>query len=317
MKKTAIIVGSAGQDGYYLTNQLIDRGYNVVGVERDRIANAPSGLGSENPIFDQKIADRLVDASQPAEIYYLAAHHRSSEDESENAVLGFERSFDVHVKGLLHFLEGIRKHCSTAKLFYAASSHVFGNPRNVPQTEETPFDPVSVYGITKASGVEICRMYRRDHDLSCSSGILYNHESSRRGPAFIGQKIVKGAVAIKRGQSDSLVLGDLEAAIDWGDATDYAQAMQAILSIDEAGEFVIATGETHTVDEFVDIVFGILDLSAKRYVSEDPNLLNKAERSRQLVGDATKLKRLTDWRPSKNFQDIVRDLVEAELAVET
>lgn len=314
MKKLAIIVGSAGQDGYYLSEQLEDRGYDVIGVERDKVSNVPSRLNEDFAIFDYQSVAQLVQLSQPDEVYYLAAHHRSSEDEKENALNAFERSMAVHVTGLLNFLEAIQRYCVLTKLFYAASSHVFGNPRSIPQNEETPFDPVSIYGITKASGVEICRMYRRDHKLFCSTGILFNHESPRRGPAFIGQKIVKGGVAIKRGNSDKLILGDPGAAVDWGAAVDYTKAMQAVLNLDVAGDFVIATGETHTVREFVDIVFGTLGLDPDLYVSEDPYLLTKTERSQQLVGDASKLMNLTDWRPTKSFDDLVRELVDAEIA---
>lgn len=314
MNKLAIVVGSAGQDGYYLSEQLRNSGYNTIGIEREKISGAPLDCNEWKSISDYDSVERLIEVSQPAEVYYLAAHHRSSEGDHENPLGDFERSFAVHVQSTLHFLEAIRRKSGSTKLFYAASSHVFGNPRVVPQNEETPFDPVSIYGITKASGVEVCRTFRRDHNLFCSAGILYNHESPKRGPTFIGQKIVKGAVSIKRGNSENLVLGDLRAAIDWGAASDYTMAMRAILNLETAGDFIIATGKIHSVGEFVDIVFETLGLDPRSYVSENPALLKKAEKSRQLIGDASKLMKLTDWRPTKSFEDLVRELVDSELA---
>ena len=314
MDKSAIIIGSAGQDVFYLNRLLEARGYNVIGVARGSVSNPPKGCSSPIELADRTAVEDLIGLSLPSEIYYLAAHHRSSEDEIEDTHASLCRSMDVHVTGLLHCLDAIQHRSVETRLFYAASSHIFGDPRTVPQNEETPFDPICPYGITKANGIQICRLYRRDHGLFCSSGILYNHESPRRAPVFIGQKIVKGAVEIKRGERDKLILGDLSAAIDWGAATDYVAAMYRILQLDVADDFVVASGETHTVGEFVATVFSALSLDSSGFVVEKPGMIKKAGRTRQLVGDASKLRRLSGWRPEKSFESLVRELVAAELA---
>ena len=219
--------------------------------------------------------------------------------------------------GLTNFLDAMRSWNPNARLFYAASSHVFGDPVNVPQNEETPFRPISVYGITKVAGIELCRLYRKQHNVHCSNGILYNHESPRRSPDFIGRKVIKSAVAIKQGILDKLKVGDLSARVDWGAAEDTVEAMRAILNLDTADDFIVASGETHSVGEFVEFVFDILKLDAEKYVEVVPNLITKSSPMRTLVGSSAKLKKATGWAPKKSFEQIIIDMIAAELSGET
>jgi GDPmannose 4,6-dehydratase len=217
---------------------------------------------------------------------------------------------DTHVNGAVNFLEALSVHCPRARFFYAASSHVFGHPEAPVQNELTPFKPVSVYGITKAAGVEACRFYRREHGVFASVGILYNHESPFRRPDFVSQKTVRAAVRIRHGSQERLVVGDLSARIDWGWAPDYVEAMVRVLELSQPDDFVIATGGSHTVLEFVQEAFGALGLDWSEHVEEDRSVIRRGPVS--LAGDASKLHQETGWRPTTTFPQIVRKLVESE-----
>lgn len=243
--------------------------------------------------------------SPPSHVFYLAAHHHSSQDAdlAKEAAL-WKRSVDVQVLGLVNTLEALRLHAPDARLFYAASSHIFGAPADSPQNENTPLIPNNVYGVTKIMGIETCLYYRRQHGLFASVGILYNHESVYRKEKFLSQKIIRGALEIKCGRATQLVLGDLSARVDWGYAPDYIDAMVRILQLPEPGEYVIATGEAHTVQEFVSVVFEHLDLDYKDWVVVDPSIIRKS--NTLLIGDAGKLRRETGWTPSLSFPDMVR-----------
>jgi len=244
----------------------------------------------------------------PDEIYYLAAYHHSAENIPLQGDLDlFTRSFQVHVHSLVNFLEGMRLFARDARLFYAASSHVFGNAASEPQDELTPFNPKCIYGITKTAGVHACRFYRNQHRLFVSSGILYNHESRYRKPIFVTRKIINGAVGIKNGRQDKLVLGNLSAEVDWGYAPDYVEAFQKVLHADVPDDFVVATGRKHSVQNFVEAVFGYLDLDWKLYVHEDKTIIAKGDVS--LVGDPGKLMRVTGWKPSVDFSEMIRLLI--------
>lgn len=294
----ALIVGSAGQDGTLLGEHLRARGDTVTGLPRgERTAGE---------------VEQLVQDGRPDAIYYLAAYHHSSEDPPIEPLALFERSAAVHVTQLLYFLEAIRKRAPAARLFYAASSLIFGEPAETPQTEDTPFRPICVYGITKTAGVQLCRHYRRTHGVYASVGILYNHESPLRAPKFVSKKIVRAAHEIARGTRDRLVLGDLSAELDWGYAPDYVDAMHRILALPSPDDFVVATGEAHTVRELVELAFGQLGLDWRRHVEENRALITRPPLRR--IGDASKLAAATGWRPATSFEAMVRALVEAEAA---
>jgi GDPmannose 4,6-dehydratase len=311
--RPVLIVGGTGQDGFYLTDLLTRDGVRVFGLGRGGLTdsageNAGAGFGIE----DADAVASFVAAKKPAAIYYLAAHHRSAEDPPESISESLEKSFATHVRGLCRFLDAVRDESPETKLFYAASSHVFGDPETAPQTEETPFLPVNVYGITKAAGIQLCRLYRRQHGIYASTGILYNHESPRRAPVFVGRKIVQAAVAISRGEQDTLTLGDLSAEVDWGAAEDTVAAMRAILTLDVPDDFIVASGELHSIGEFVEIAFGLLGLDPAKHIETDPGVITKSGQSRPLVGDASKLKAATGWAPGKSFEDIIAAMVVAE-----
>jgi GDPmannose 4,6-dehydratase len=313
--KPVLVIGCEGQDGRLLCERLSAEGREVMGIDQG-IVRPPRGVEiPPTDIMDASAVEAAVKLLQPSEIYYLAAYHHSSQDLPAGGDLEvMERSYAVHVRGLLHFLEAIRKVSPRSRLFYAASSLVFGDPRTSPQNEETPLEPLCAYGITKTAGVHCCRMYRSRWGVFASAGMLYTHESPRRGGAFVAQKIVRGAVAIKKGIQDRLVLGDLSARVDWGYAPDYVDAMTRILRVDRPGDYVVASGQAHTVKEFVETCFALLDLDWRRHVDEDASLL--ARRRQKLEGDATRLRRDTGWRPSVDFAELVRVLVRAAQEVQ-
>jgi len=294
--KRAVIVGCDGQDGRLLRDHLERNRYAVTGVGRRTL-----------DIGDPAAVRELVATVAPDEIYYLpAVHHSSQELTQADDVALFRDSFAVHVTGLIHFLEA----APGARLFYAASSHVFGDdPPHQPQDETTPFAPSCIYGITKAAGVHTCRYYRA-RGRYAATGILYNHESSLRRPAFVSQKIVRAARRIHDGSTEKLELGTFAAAVDWGYAPDYVDAFHRILQLEQPDDFVIATGETHTVGELAELAFAALGLDWRAHVTERPGLLGKRVVTR--VGNPAKLTRATGWRPTVSFAGMIELLVGAE-----
>ena len=311
--RRAIIVGCNGQDGRILYDRLLKEGCAIIGIGSDSIQSTePCGFSALN-ITDRQQVHELVKNWQPGEVYYLAAFHHSSQDAigMDSAVL-YEKSHAVHVAGLLCFLEAIRVAAPAARLFYAASSLVFGDPVESPQNELTALNPQCIYGITKATGVHCCRFYRKTHGVYAVAGFLYNHESIYRQPKFVSQKIIRGAVEILKGRSNELVLGDLSARIDWGYAPDYIEAMIRTLRISGPEDFVIATGRARSVLEFVQLAFEHLGLDWKGYVREDPSVLKR--RNTNLVGDASKLKNLTGWQPQVSFEEMIAVLVNSASA---
>lgn len=309
--KTALIIGSRGQDGTFLTEYLARKRYRVIGVAKEGVD--VSGKRTARPIDlgNEKALAELVRKYRPDEIYYLAAYHHSSENLKGARELILKRSFEVHVDGLLHTLEAVRLNRPLCRVFYAASSHIFGDVRSSPQNETTPMDPDCAYGITKAAGRQLCRLYRNVYGLFASVGILYNHESPLRPPHFVSRKIVQAALAIKEGRQKELVLGNLKAKVDWGYAGDYVAAMHAILQIDRPDDFVISSGQLHSVDQFAQGVFDLLGLDYRDHLREDPKLIKKS-RARRLFGDHSKLTKATGWRPKVSFKQLIALMVRAE-----
>ncbi len=310
--KTAVIVGCEGQDGKLLYELLLEKHYRIVGISRTCIR--PPGVYEAESI-DIRCASEVFDLIRivrPDEVYYLAAFHHSSDDhplDLDNVDL-FRRSDEIHVLSLVNFLEAIRRYSKDTRLFYAASSRVFGDAVGEFQNESTPLNPRCIYGITKAAGLLICRAYRNDYSLFISAGILYNHESIFRHPKFVSKKIIRGAINIKNKEQDKLVLNDLHAAVDWGYAPDYVEAMYRILNISSPEDFVIATGEKHTVFDFVKVVFEYLKLDWNLYVEQNPDSVVNTQSV--LIGDARKLKRLTGWKPTVGFRQMIRTLLVEE-----
>jgi len=294
----AVIVGAQGQDGRLLGEQLERVGRRVVGLGRGDI-----------DVLDRAAVEAQLRNHHPKEVYYLAAHHHSSQDAfGGDEIALFRDSFAVHVTGLLNFLDAMRSSAPRAKIFYAASSHVFGQSGSALQNEQTPLAPTGVYGITKTAGMHCCRYYRETHGLFAATGILYNHESPYRRSNFVSRRIIEGVRAIAAGRADTLVLGDLSARIDWGYAPDFVEAMQLILAQPAADDFVVATGESHSVQEFVEIAFEAAGLDWRRHVTEDPDRITR--KMRTLTGDASKLRAFTGWKPSVSFRDMVKRLLD-------
>ena len=310
--KKAIVVGSEGQDGRLLFDLLSRRGYGVFGVGRDAVRGLTEGIAA--PVEVLNMAANVAEAVQ-RDCSGRNLLSRGGASFIAGSVGGFpprgsfRDSFNVNVNGLLNFLEAMRLHALEGdELFYAASSHVFGVPALSPQSESTPLEPRCVYGITKTAGVRCCGFYRENYGIFAACGILYNHESSYRRAEFVTSKIVRSAVRIKHGQSEKLTLGDLSAKVDWGYAPDYVDAMTRILSLEKPEDFVIASGEAHSVREFVEIAFETAGLDWKNHVTEDASMIGKSRLG--LVGDSSKLRRMTGWSPTVNFKEMVRLLVE-------
>jgi GDPmannose 4,6-dehydratase len=292
----ALVIGAHGQDGALLTSFLTAREWEV------------DGIGKEDLDIGRFDLVKAVLSRSYQHIFYLAAFHHSSQD---SVVLSdrelYEKSCEVHVTGLINVLEGVRSVSPASRIFYAASSLVFGTPAQEPQNEDTPFAPLCIYGITKTSGIQLCRFYRKKHGVFACSGILFNHESPLRQRKFVIPKIINSAIAISRGSPEKLQLGDLSARVDWGYAPDYVDAMHRILCLDQPEDFVIATGESHSVQEVVEIVFTALGLDWRDHVLESPFILTRQRTA--LRGDIAKLQKATAWKPSVDFKQMILRLL--------
>jgi GDPmannose 4,6-dehydratase len=318
MPKTALITGITGQDGSYLAELLLERGYEVHGMVRrsstekfDRIEHLREKITlHQGDLLDHRSLTDALRASKPDEIYNLAAM-------SFVAVSWIQPTLTAEFTGVgvTRLLEAMREVCPEARFYQASSSEMFGKVREVPQTESTPFYPRSPYGVAKAYGHFITVNYRESYDLHATSGILFNHESPRRGLEFVTRKITWHAAAIKNGVVNELSLGNLDAERDWGYAKDYVEAMYLMLQQDKADDYVIATGKTNTVRECVEVAFdeaGVPDW--ERYVKIDPQFLRPAEVD-QLIGSPAKAKADLGWEPQTTFEELIRLMTRADLAL--
>jgi len=315
MSKRAIITGITGQDGSYLAELLLSKGYEVVGTNRrasapnywrihhllDRITIKPADL------LDQLSLIRLVDEVRPHEFYNLAAMSFVPSSWDQPMLTG-----EFNAQGVTRVLEAIRHVDPSIKMYQASSSEMFGKVREVPQTELTPFYPRSPYGVSKVFAHYITVNYRESYDLFAVSGMLFNHESPRRGLEFVTRKVTDGVARIKLGLADSLSLGNLDASRDWGFAGDYVRAMWMMLQQDRAEDFVIATGISHSVRDLVQVAFAHVGLEWQKYVKLDPKLIRPAE-VEHLIGDATKARTQFGWEPTVDFAGLVRMMVDADL----
>lgn len=315
MSKRAIITGVTGQDGSYLAELLLDRGYEVVGVTRrlsapnhwriehllDRIELRPADL------LDQLSLIRLIEDVRPHELYNLAAMSFVPASWDQPLLTG-----EYNAQGVTRVLEAIRQADTSIRVYQASSSEMFGKVRETPQTEATPFYPRSPYGVSKVFAHYVTVNYRESHGLFAVSGILFNHESPRRGLEFVTRKVTRGAARIKRGLTDTLSLGNLDARRDWGFAGDYVRAMWLMLQQDRADDYVIATGTSHSVRELVEVAFSHAGLDWREHVRTDPALLRPAEVD-HLIGDPAKAETALGWRPSVDFEGLVRMMVDADL----
>lgn len=322
MSKRALITGITGQDGSFLAELLLEKGYEVFGIVRrsssfntERIDHLYQDPHEPNPrlklvygdLNDSSSLNTILRRTEPEEIYNLGAqsHVRVSFDVPEY-------TGEVTGLGTVRILEAIREVGIRPKFYQASSSELFGKVAEVPQTETTPFHPRSPYGCAKAYSFYITVNYRESYDLFATNGILFNHESERRGETFVSRKITRAATRIKLGLQQKLYLGNLDARRDWGYAKDYVRAMWMMLQADQPDDFVISTGETHSVREFLDLTFGYLDLDWNESVEIDPVYYRPAEVD-LLLGDASKAKRVLGWEPKVNFEALVKLMVDHDL----
>ncbi|OQW92130.1 MAG: hypothetical protein BWK78_02615 [Thiotrichaceae bacterium IS1] len=305
--KVAVVVGCNGQDGRIAIEFLSQKGYGVVGIGKGVVRTVEVSWQKIIDVTNTNDVFELLATLRPQEVYYFAAFHHSSEDEQIDNLALFKQSYEINVLSLLNFLEGMRQFSPATRLFYAASSLIFGETNSDLQDESTPFNPTTIYGITKLDGLMICRFYRTNYKMFVATGIFYNHESHYRLTKFISKKIINSALAIKSGKQDKLVVGDLNAEIDWGYAPDYVEAAYRILNIESSDEFVIATGIKHSVRDFVKMTFEYLNLNWQNHVEENPHLLQR--KRTVLVGNPHKLMNTTGWKPSVSFEEMIKILL--------
>ena len=316
MPKTALLTGISGQDGSYLAEFLVDKGYRVVGVVRrssapnlwriehllDRVELRPGDL------LDQLSILRLIDEVQPDEFYNLAAMSFVPASWDTPLLTG-----EFNSQGVTRVLEAIRQVKKDTRFYQASSSEMYGKVRAVPQSEDTPFHPRSPYGVSKVFGHYITVNYRESYGMFACSGILFNHESPRRGLEFVTRKVTDGVARIKLGLSDTLPLGNLDARRDWGFAGDYVKAMWLMLQQDTPDDYVVATGETHPVRELVELAFSHVGLDWQKYVKLDPRFIRPAEVD-LLIGDPTKARTQLGWKQEVDFRGLVTMMVDADVA---
>jgi GDPmannose 4,6-dehydratase len=318
----ALITGVSGQDGSYLTELLLSKGYEVHGVSRSIDAVKGSYLAllfHDSDVYNKQLFFHAGDLNDPStireivgkiapdEIYHLAAQShvgRSFEDP--------EGTCEVAAMGTLRLLEVARAMSKQPKVFHASSSEIFGHPAKCPQTLETPVVPINPYGCAKAFATQMVQVYRKNFGLFACNGVLYNHESPRRGENFVTRKICRAAAAIKLGKQSELMLGDTSAKRDWGHAKDYVRGMWMTLQHTTPEDFVFATGKLHSVQEVVEIAFATVDLDWKKFVKRDERLIRPSD-SHDLVGDPTKAEKVLGWKREYHFKDMIREMTEAEL----
>jgi GDPmannose 4,6-dehydratase len=319
---TALITGITGQDGSYLTELLLEKGYTVHGVVRrtsNLLRSRIEHLRRNESIYDKRLflhygdlsdgttLRRIFSKVQPTEVYHLAGQ--------SHVGLSFEipeSTCDEIGMATLRLLEIARDQPGPVKIYHASSSEIFGNATESPQTETTPLMPSSPYGCGKAFATQLARVYRDSYGLFVCNGILFNHESPRRGENFVTRKIARAVARISRGLENELVLGSLESRRDWGRAQDYVGAMWLMLQHEKADDYVVATGQTHSVREFVEAAFAVVQLPWEKYVRHNP-VFDRLNDPAYLVGSAQKIKETLGWQPTGSFAELVREMVDAEL----
>jgi len=315
-RKRALITGVTGQDGSYLAELLLDKGYEVHGVVRR--LSAPNVWRIQHlleritlhqaDLLDQLSLIKAVEKSQPDEMYNLGAMSFVPASWDQPMLTG-----EFNAQGVTRALEAVRSVNTKIRFYQASSSEMYGRVREVPQTEMTPFYPRSPYGVSKVFGHYITVNYRESYDLFACSGILFNHESPRRGIEFVTRKVTDGVARIKMGLTDTLKLGNLDACRDWGFAGDYVRAMWLMLQQDGPDDYVVATGEAHSVKDLVEVAFAHVGLDWQKHVGVDPKFLRPAEVD-HLIGDPAKARKLLGWEPSVDFKGLVRMMVDADMA---
>ena len=321
-KRIAVITGIAGQDGSYLAELLLGKGYEVHGLVRPEAMESPdlavprlSSIRDEITLHGTSLEDfsavfRLLNRLQPRELYHLAAKSFVSYRFDE----GYS-NLHANLATTHCLLSAITQACTTCRFYFAGSSEMFGEARSSPQDEETPFHPRSIYGISKVAGFHLVDNFRRSENLFAATGICYNHESPRRGDAFVTQKIARGVARIALGKTNYVELGNLDARRDWGHARDYVVAMWKMLQLESPEDFVIASGTTHTVRDFVTRAFAQVGLSAEKYVRVNPLYFREAEKV-PLCGNPNKARKVLNWSSQTSLDSIVEEMVSGALQAE-
>jgi GDPmannose 4,6-dehydratase len=317
MTKRALITGITGQDGSYLAELLLDKGYEVIGMVRrsstvnfERLAHFQDRITFvSGDLLDEVSMINILSEHRPEEVYNLAAQSFVQTSFGQPVLTG-----EITGLGVTRMLNAVRIVDPDIRFYQASSSEMFGKVQEVPQVETTPLYPRSPYGVAKVYGHWITINYRESYDLHASSGILFNHESPRRGLEFVTRKISHTAAKIKLGKADELRLGNLDAQRDWGFAGDYVDAMWRMLQQDSPDDYVVSTGETHAVREFCELAFGHVDLDWEKYVKIDEKFMRPAE-VELLIGNPAKAQKVLDWEPKTTFPELVRMMVDADLAL--
>ncbi len=315
MTKSALITGITGQDGSYLAEFLLEKGYDVYGLIRRLSTPNTSRIEQilddielvEGDLTDQSSLDNAMRTAQPDEVYNLASQSFVGTSWNQPLLTG-----DVGGLGVVRILESTLHQCPDARVYQASTSEMFGKVQEVPQNENTHFHPRSPYGFAKVYGYWACVNYRESYGMHVSNGILFNHESPRRGVEFVTRKITDSVARIYHGLASELHLGNLDAKRDWGFAGDYVEAMWLMLQQDEPDDYVIATGETHSVREFVELAFSEVGLNWEKHVVVDQKFVRPAE-VELLIGDSSKAKRVLGWKPKVNFEELVKMMVMADV----
>lgn len=319
IKKIALITGITGQDGSYLAEFLLTKNYEVHGIIRresfednSKLKNIQHILDSiilhEGSLIDYSTIYKIFSTIKPHECYHLSAFSFVNYTFDDEFIIMQNNINTTH--HLLSVIKTIQPDC---KFFFAGSSEMFGEPIHSPQSETTPFNPKSIYGISKVTGYHLLKNYREKENIFAATGIMYNHESPRRGNQFVTKKIVSSAVKIKLGLQDKLILGNLDAKRDWGYAPNYVEAIWRILQIDQADDFIIATGKLHTVREFLEMAFSYLELDYQNYVHSEEKFYRPSEIN-PLCGDTTKINQNINWKNNKELNDIIREMIDVELS---
>lgn len=312
-KLKALIVGSEGQDGFYLRKYLENLNYDVLGITSNKVVPYNfDGNYTNGSVTDSVFCDYIVSAFMPDEVYYFAAVHQASNETVVNELSFYNSTININAIGYLNLLQAGIKQSKQPKYFFASSSHVFAKSETSIQNENTKLEPNSIYGISKVLGMNFNELYR-DKGMFCVSGIFYNHESPLRQEKFVSKKIISQAVDIYLKKRSNLVLGNLDAKIDWGYAPDYVEAAHKTLQQNESGNYIISSGQLNCIKDFVSIAFNELGLKWEDYVEVNQQIIQKLNTT-TLQGDNTKLKNNCNWKPSINFEEMVKLLIHKEIS---
>jgi GDPmannose 4,6-dehydratase len=318
-QKRALITGITGQDGSYLAEHLLKLGYEVHGlVRRVALEDPKNRLGRIRHIVDDLVLHAANVESYPSLFHVISkvkldeCYHLATQSFVDESFADGFSTMDTNINGTHYVLAGLREILPECRFYFAGTSEMFGKVSSSPQSEATPFHPRSAYGISKVAGFDLTRNYRETYGVFCCSGILFNHESPRRGFEFVTRKITSGVARIKAGALKSLALGNLDARRDWGHAADYVRAMHLMLQHEQPDDYVIATGQLHTVREFCELAFGSVGLDYQQFVTCDPRFVRPLEAD-PLVGDASKARERLGWKSNYQFAQLVKEMVDSDL----